>query len=67
LKQELKYNQGTLDKANILVPNDALILKIQRKVKQMLEDYERALQEFDQVDILEPNDAFILKTQGYMK
>jgi hypothetical protein len=47
LKQELKYNQGTLDKANILVPNDALILKIQRKVKQMLEDYERTLQDLD--------------------
>jgi len=33
VKQELKDNQGTLNKANILMPNDAFILKIQREVK----------------------------------
>jgi hypothetical protein len=49
------------------MPNDAFILKIQREVKQMLEDYEGALQDFDQVDILEPNDAFILKIRKEVK
>jgi hypothetical protein len=56
-----------LDKANILEPNDAIILKMQKRVKHNLTDYEGALLDLDNANILEPNDAFVLKVRGEVK
>jgi tetratricopeptide (TPR) repeat protein len=41
-----------LDKANVLGPNNAFILRIRGDVKKMLKDYQGALEDFDKVMFL---------------
>ncbi len=53
-----------LEKAHVLEPNDASILKIHEYVKKNMEDYVGALEDLDNVNIFEPNDAFILIMQS---
>jgi hypothetical protein len=49
-----------LDKANVLEPNITFILSNHGYVKNILKDYQRALEDFHKVDVLKPKNAFIL-------
>jgi len=57
----------TLQKVDILQPNNAFILMSRGNVKKMLHDYQGSLEDFDKVDVLEPNNAFTLRSRGDVK
>jgi hypothetical protein len=56
-----------LDKAHVIEPNDAFILKSREDVKTMLMNYQGTLEDLDKVHVIEPNDAFILRSRGDVK
>ncbi|KAH9547401.1 hypothetical protein CY35_11G032700 [Sphagnum magellanicum] len=56
-----------LDKADVLQPNKACILKIRGDVKRFLKDYQGALEDLDKADVFEPNNASTLGIRGNVK
>jgi hypothetical protein len=46
-----------LNKANVIKPTNAFILKTHGNVKRMLSNYKGSLEDLDKVNVLEPNDA----------
>jgi tetratricopeptide (TPR) repeat protein len=49
-----------LDKADVLQPNNAIVLKRCGNVKRLLKDYQVALEDLDKANVLEPYNAFTL-------
>jgi serine/threonine protein kinase len=56
-----------LDKADVLEPNNAFILRNRGRVKYMMNDYQGALEDLDKADVLEPNNALILMNHADVK
>jgi tetratricopeptide (TPR) repeat protein len=56
-----------LDKADVLVPNNAFALRTRGNVKRMMDDYQGALEDLDKADVLVPNNAFTLRSRGDVK
>jgi tetratricopeptide (TPR) repeat protein len=62
VKKMLKHYQGALkdfDKAYVIEPNNAFILKIYGNVNTKLKDYQGALEDLDNTHVIEPNNVFI--------
>jgi tetratricopeptide (TPR) repeat protein len=50
-----------LDEVNVFEPNNALILQNCGIIKNMLKDYQKALEDLDKVNVLDPENAITLQ------
>jgi hypothetical protein len=63
----LEDYQGTLedfDKANVLGPNNVIILKTHGIIKSLLNDYKKTLKGLNETYLIKPNNVHVLEACG---